>query len=325
MKRILIIISMVGLLIQGINAQVITVQGVLRDVSNRAVTDGTYSILFEIYNAEDGGTLLWNNDGNAIDLEVINGVYNTNLSIGENIQSGIEELWLQVTVGAETMNDRVRLHLSPYEHYVVTGGSNAFPESGPVGIGTNDPDEETMLDVRGRIKDNSGFGFSPVGTITMFAGSVAPEGYLLCDGSELPSGSEYDMLDAVLSGAYGQSSRSNVPDLRGRMPVGLDNMGGNSANRVTNSSADYIGGNSGAEYHTLDNSETPNNTYSYAPPTASIDHNAPAQYCTSGSCVSGNFVLNFSPGALYGPYSENNGSPHNNMQPYIALNYIIKY
>lgn len=216
MKKKLIIISLVILLIQIVSAQVITVQGVLRDNINRAISDGTYNIIFEIYNVESDGTLLWSDDK---DVVVINGVYSTDLAIGQNIQSGIEELWLEVTVDGETMNDRVRLHLSPYEHYVVTGGSNAFPVSGPVGIGTITP--TAMLDVQGRIKDNSGF-VPPVGTITMFAGSVAPEGYLLCDGSELPSGSEYDMLDAVLNNAYGSTTRSHLPNFQGRMPYGAD-------------------------------------------------------------------------------------------------------
>jgi microcystin-dependent protein len=83
----------------------------------------------------------------------------------------------------------------------------------------------------------------PVGSITMYLGSTAPAGWLLCDGKVLPSDVKYDALNTVLSSAYGDvGGRSKVPDLRGRMAVGLDNMGGNSANRVVSSSADNIEG-----------------------------------------------------------------------------------
>ena len=38
------------------------------------------------------------------------------------------------------------------------------------------------------------------------------------------------------------SSTFALPDLRGRMPLGLDNMGGTSANIVTNAQADALNG-----------------------------------------------------------------------------------
>ena len=50
-------------------------------------------------------------------------------------------------------------------------------------------------------------------------------------------------------GTYGSgdgSSTFSLPDLRGRMPLGLDNMGGTSANIVTNSQADALNGKEGA-------------------------------------------------------------------------------
>jgi len=47
---------------------------------------------------------------------------------------------LDITVNTEPMNQRVRLHISPYEQMTLAGDSNAFPGAGNVGIGTTNPD-----------------------------------------------------------------------------------------------------------------------------------------------------------------------------------------
>lgn len=62
----------------------------------------------------------------------------------------------------------------------------------------------------------------PTGSIVPFAGSVAPGGWLLCDGTPVAR-TAYSALFAVLGTAYGAgdgSSTFNLPDLRGRMPAG---------------------------------------------------------------------------------------------------------
>lgn len=60
-----------------------------------------------------------------------------------------------------------------------------------------------------------------IGEIKMFAGNYAPQGWLLCDGSELPI-SQYPNLFAVLSTTFGGNGAQTfcVPDFRGRLPVG---------------------------------------------------------------------------------------------------------
>lgn len=69
----------------------------------------------------------------------------------------------------------------------------------------------------------------PVGAIFPFAGSAVPNGYLLCDGSEIPIGT-YIALYNVIGFTYKSASllqgRSTfaLPDLRGRFPLGRDNM-----------------------------------------------------------------------------------------------------
>ncbi len=70
---------------------------------------------------------------------------------------------------------------------------------------------------------------SPPGVISAFAGTVAPAGWLLCDGSAV-SRTTYSALFATTGTAYGAGDTSttfNLPDLRGRFLRGTDNGAGN--------------------------------------------------------------------------------------------------
>lgn len=75
----------------------------------------------------------------------------------------------------------------------------------------------------------------PIGAQMSFAGATAPNGWLLCYGQAV-SRTTYALLFAIIGVAYGigdGSSTFNLPDKRGRVSVGQDNMGGAAANRVT--------------------------------------------------------------------------------------------
>lgn len=63
----------------------------------------------------------------------------------------------------------------------------------------------------------------PVGSITMFAGAAAPDKWVICDGSQKSTTDPaYAALFAVIGYSYGGSGGNfNVPDLRGRFPVGV--------------------------------------------------------------------------------------------------------
>ena len=64
---------------------------------------------------------------------------------------------------------------------------------------------------------------APAGRIEAYAGATAPTGYLLCDGTAV-SRTTYAALFAITSTTYGVGDGSttfNVPDLRGRVPVGV--------------------------------------------------------------------------------------------------------
>ncbi len=91
----------------------------------------------------------------------------------------------------------------------------------------------------------------PTGAIFPFAGAVVPIGYLLCDGSEQLIAS-YPELFAVIEYRYKPLSlltgvaTFGLPDLRGRFPLGKDNMSNSGAtpgpNRVPDVAADELGG-----------------------------------------------------------------------------------
>ena len=68
----------------------------------------------------------------------------------------------------------------------------------------------------------------PSGAILQFAGSAAPSGYLLCDGSAV-SRTTYAALFSAIGTTYGTGDGSttfNVPDFRGRVPSGFAASGG---------------------------------------------------------------------------------------------------
>ena len=156
----------------------------------------------------------------------------------------------------------------------------------------------------------------PSGILIPFAGTTVPDGWLLCDGSDI-SRVLYSNLFAVINTDFGEGDGSttfNLPDLRGRMPLGLDNMGGINSGRVNNQMANQLGGADGEENHQLDIDEMPSHNHDYEG--AKSMNGSPHRTSMMGG--NGNNHSNTT-------NSRGGDQPHNNMPPYIALNYIIKF
>ena len=156
-----------------------------------------------------------------------------------------------------------------------TGANNngiSFQNSSATEIFVIEGDGEIQAG-QGRIKDKSGY-LSPVGSLIMYAGSSAPTGWLLCDGSAV-SRSTYDLFSAIGTnyGAGDGSSTFALPDLRGRMPLGLDNMGGTSANIVTNAQADALNGKEGGKLMHYQQQKCPNIQFILAQTCKESEHN----------------------------------------------------
>lgn len=141
--------------------------------------------------------------------------------------------------------------------------------------------------------------YVPVGAIMQFAGASAPTNWLLCDGSERQV-STYPALDAVLGTTYGArtngsggagSSHFRLPDLRGRVVAGKDDMGGTPAGRLTAtasgvtvlSAANTLGATGGSQVHTLSSSQIPAHSH----PATSTPSGAHAHTVNSGTGKTG--------------------------------------
>jgi len=195
----------------------------------------------------------------------------------------------------------------------------------------------------------------PAGIINQYGGSVAPDGYLLCNGQSVSTGA-YPALFAAIGYTYGGSGSSfNIPNLQNRVPVGLG----------PDVEFDALGETGGSKTHQLTIDQMPSHTHIQN--AHNHDQNSHTHTGTTNGGLGWPFSnaiyvsggsTNFHPitwgGALVGndatyqnrtshthSFTTNSTTPtnqattatnqntggglaHNNLQPYIVLNYIIK-
>ena len=192
---------------------------------------------------------------------------------------------------------------------------------------------------------------TPAGIISQFAGSTAPDGYLLCHGQSL-STTAYSDLFAAIGYTYGGSGSSfAVPNLQNRIPVGkgtdvefdtLGETGGEKTVAITEAQMP-------SHTHT-----TPNHSHTFSTTTSengSHQHTLIDSYNEGISSPSGQSTV-FAGNRQKSGYedtryvqaagshthtlsgttsnsspttnSAGSGNAHNNLQPYIVVNYIIK-
>lgn len=166
----------------------------------------------------------------------------------------------------------------------------------------------------------------PSGSITQYAGSTAPTGWLICDGTAV-SRTTYADLYAIVSTTYGTGDGSttfNLPDLRGRMPMGVGQ--GNTAEGGGLGTSRALAATGGAEGHTLTESELPAHTHTSLHGRAGSS-SRPSGYTDNYNSSSPN---NFGGGSTDDSWGSSHtssvggGSSHDITGPFLVVNFIIK-
>ncbi len=167
-----------------------------------------------------------------------------------------------------------------------------------------------------------------LGEIRFFAGNYAPANWALCQG-QLLAISEYEALFTLLGAEYGGDGRTNfkLPDFRGRTIISPDSSVGLYRSHL-----------GGQENVTLQYANLPAHKHSLF-----ADTNSVSQYTPSGNIFAkptGSVVVGRETVAVNSKSYTNNteglidmndamispvggGQPHNNMQPFLGINYII--
>lgn len=164
------------------------------------------------------------------------------------------------------------------------------------------------------------------GMIFDFAGANAPDGFLFCAGQAV-SRTTFARLFAVIGTTFGTGDGSttfNVPDLRGRVVAGRDNMGGTAAGRLTNAGTgnpgidgNALGAVGGVDRLALTEAQMPSHIHStYNQANGGILNNGSTTYTTTqGNSNTTSTSVTLPTGS---------GQAHPNAQPTIVLNKIIK-
>jgi len=160
--------------------------------------------------------------------------------------------------------------------------------------------------------DNHG---SPTGSILPFAGSSAPTGFLIADGASLLR-ADYAALFAVIGTTYGSADGTHftLPNLKGKVVVGVN---------ASETEFDVLGETGGEKFHLLTGAESGTSVHGHLQSTSG----------TSGSSLG--LTPKFDAknitdsaltqlGTVQNSVAANAASAHNNLQPYISLNFIIK-
>ena len=150
----------------------------------------------------------------------------------------------------------------------------------------------------------------------MFAGTFAPAGWQMCNGATLPI-SENDVLFQLIGTTYGGDGEEtfNVPNLCSRLPVhqGTGSFG----------TTYQIGEAAGVEQVTLTVQQIPSHTHPMLGSANSATGPAPQGQVYAAADIYSNVgspPVNMNPAAI----TPTGGSqPHDNLQPYLVVNYII--
>lgn len=159
-----------------------------------------------------------------------------------------------------------------------------------------------------------------IGEIIMFGGNFAPRGWALCDGSLLPI-SQNQALFSILGTTYGGDGRTTfaLPDLRGRAPI---HAGSGPGLRPRS-----LGQKGGEEDVTLTSNQMPAHTHDVGCSAQVGNAGTPAGNVPAAEKAAAADVYQTSaPNQTMSSamiHSAGGGQSHDNMQPFLAVNFII--
>jgi microcystin-dependent protein len=176
----------------------------------------------------------------------------------------------------------------------------------------------------------------PSGTVSQTARATAPTGYLLCDGSAI-SRTTYSSLFDAIGTAYGVGNGSttfNIPNLKGRVPVGFDS---------SQTEFDTLGESGGAKTVAITEAQMPSHSHTGTTSTGGNHSHTLNDSYLQGIPASGGGSRVIAGDQQHSGWSDTryvqaagdhnhsfttssagSGQAHNNLQPYVVLNYMIK-
>lgn len=333
----------------GAREEQISFTGITQNANGTASLTGVSTVLFVspytetsgLAKSHSGGSFLiisntagfYNRFANKDDDETIAGLYTfpsgaSNPVIGTVYAAPTTDL----QVATKKYVDDIAIAGSPLATETVTGISKltlaAADPSDPIVVGDNDPriptqNQKDALAGTGTPSSSNKYVTAdtllaalPSGSITMYGGATAPTGYLLCDGTSYLRAT-YPDLFTVISTTYGSvdGTHFNVPDMRGRTPVGVGTgTGGGSSGTGLPTGGSSLTAVSratwkGEETHTLITAEIPAHNHGL----------------NNGAASAGGVAGSNSGGAAGTTTFDTGGDgAHNNIQPVMGVNFIIK-
>ncbi|RYF75427.1 MAG: phage tail protein [Cytophagaceae bacterium] len=160
-----------------------------------------------------------------------------------------------------------------------------------------------------------------IGMIGLFGFNYAPRGWMLCNGQLLPI-AQYSALFSLIGTTYGGNGTTTfaLPNLQGRVPLGFGQGPGLSNYQ--------IGQEAGTETVTLLQTQMPAHTHPLMVSDQPASQSSPANSLLAVSGYEGSTVLTYGTtvDAIADPKSigsSGGNQAHENMQPYLAMNYCI--
>lgn len=215
----------------------------------------------------------------------------------------------------EWINGKTKLNKTTFDEFQNNIKSAVVPTGGTTGQvlakNTDTDNDVKWVDQAGGTTGDT----VPIGSIVSYVKAVAPENWLVCDGSAV-SRTDYSELFNVIGTTFGTGDGSttfNLPNIKGKTIVGLDS---------SDTDFNQIGKTLGEKTHTLTVAEMPSHNHSMGSFNQYNDG-------TGGSFAESNKIGRTTSGAdgskgINPIFNTGGDKAHNNIQPSFVLCYMIK-